>query len=97
MAGPIAGAVVAAAAPAVVESATDGLINRAFKIVMIGALLGVALLVIYIVSLVGGQLNLAEKSLFDLAAGFLGLSPAGGIFTLIGAGLAGFGSLAYRR
>lgn len=97
MAAPIAGAIVAAAAPSVVESATDGLINKAFKIVMIGALLGVALLVIYVISLVGGQLDLAEKSIFDLAAAFLGLSPAGGIFTLIGAGLAGFGSLAFRR
>ena len=98
MAAPIVGAVATAAAPAVIESATDGLINKAFKIVMIGALLGVALLIIYVISLVGGAFETGDGSgLFDAAAAFLGLSPAGGIFTLISAGLAGLGSLAVRR
>lgn len=95
MAGPIVGAVAAAAAPVVVESATDGFINKAFKIVMIGALLGVALGLIYAISLLGGVF----ESGADVLAGFTDLFGlfARGPATLIGAGLAGLGSLAIRR
>lgn len=95
MAGPIVGAVAAAAAPVVVESATDGLINKAFKIVMIGALLGVALGLIYAISLLGGVFETGSDVLGGIAD-FIGLFSRGPA-TLIGAGLAGLGSLAIRR
>jgi hypothetical protein len=96
MAGPIVGAVAAAAAPSVIESASDGLINKAFKIVMIGALLGVALGLVYAISLLGGVFDIGIDSL-----GFLGQVVStlitSGPVGLIGAGLAGLGSLAIRR
>lgn len=95
MAAPIAGAIATAAAPAIVESATDGLINRAFKIVMIGALLGVALGLIYAISLLGGVFDTGSDVLEGIR-GFISLFSRGPA-TLIGAGLAGLGSLAIRR
>jgi hypothetical protein len=92
-------AIAAAAVPVVAQSATseDGLLNKAFKIVMIGALLGVALLIIYVISLVGGLTDLGENLLFQIG---LTLFSAGGVnpfFTLLGAGLTGLGALGIRR
>lgn len=100
MAGPVLAAAATAAAPAFVESATDrdGLINKAFKIVMIGALLGVGLLVIYVISLLSGLLDLGEITLIQTGISFL--SPGGflGPFgTLLGAGLTAIGAIAIRR
>ena len=95
MAAPIVGAIATAAAPAVIESASDGLINKAFKIVMIGALLGVALGLIYAISLLGGVFDSGADVLGSFG-NFLNLF-ARGPATLIGAGLAGLGSLAIRR
>lgn len=92
-------AIAAAAVPVVAQSATseDGLLNKAFKIVMIGALLGVALLIIYIISLVGGVTDLGELGILKTG---LTLFSAGGtnpFFTLLGAGITSLGALAIRR
>ena len=89
-------AVAAAVAPVVVSSATqeDGLINKAFKIVMIGALLGIALALIYAISLLGGSFDLED---FDLLNFFFGNVIEFSPFTLIGAGISALGSLVIRR
>ena len=92
-------AIAAAAVPVVAQSATseDGLLNKAFKIVMIGALLGVALLLIYIIAIITGVSNLGEVLVIKTG---LTLFSAGGtnpFFTLLGAGLTSLGALAIRR
>ena len=71
----VAQAVAAAVAPAAIESARseDGLINRAFKIVVIGALLVFALLAIYAISLISGIVDFGELELLQTGLGFLGL------------------------
>lgn len=94
-------AVAAAVAPVVVQSATneDGLINKAFKVIMIAAILGIGLLVIYIVSLLSGLVDLGEEGIIQVGLNLIGLGTftSGGIWTLLGAGLTGLGSLAIRR
>lgn len=71
--------IVAAAAPAVISSATedDGLINRAFKIVMLIGMLALGAIAIVILSFV---INIADvvnatSNIFSLAIGFV--SPVG--------------------
>jgi hypothetical protein len=94
-------AIAAAAVPVVAQSATseDGLLNKAFKIVIIGALLGVALLIIYIISILGGLTDLGEIALLKTGLAFFNLGAGGTnpFFTLLGAGLTGLGALAIRR
>lgn len=93
-------AVAAAVAPVVVQSATDdeGLLNKAFKVVMIAAILGVGLLVIYAVSLLAGIVDLGEQTILQAGLSLLGLGGTlGGPFTLFGAGITALGSLAIRR
>lgn len=101
MAGPVVGAVAGAVAPTVVQSATDsdGLINKAFKIVMIAALFSVLLLVIYVITLVGGIIDLGEQTILKTGLSLLGLSgfQAGGPFAYYGAALTALGAFAIRR
>lgn len=94
-------AVAAAVAPVVVQSATseDGLINKVFKVVMIAAVLGIGLLIIYAVSLLAGIVDLGERTILQVGLGLIGLGTfnPGGIWTLLGAGVTGLASLAIRR
>lgn len=94
-------AVAAAVAPVVVSSATseDGLINKVFKVVMIAAVLGIGLLIIYAVSLLAGIVDLGEQTILQAGLGLIGLGTftSGGIWTLLGAGVTSLGALAIRR
>jgi hypothetical protein len=71
--------IVAAAAPAVISSATedDGLINRAFKIVMLIGMLALGAIAIVILSFVINIADIvnASSNIFSLAIGFV--SPVG--------------------
>ena len=90
-------AAASAAAPVVVSSATesDGLINRAFKIVMIGALLAVGLGVAYAIGLIAGVVDFGEVLI--LRTGILGITSGNPILQLAGAGLTALGAIALRR
>ena len=61
---------------------------------MIGALLGIALGLVYAISLLGGQFELQD---FDVLDFFLGNVIQYSPISLIGAGITALGSLALRR
>ncbi len=100
----VAQAVAAAVAPVAIQSATesDGLINKAFKIVIIAALLATIAIIIYVISLLGGAFDVqigGGESLLNAGLSLIGLSgfQAGGPFSYWGLLLTGAGSLAIRR
>lgn len=102
----VAQAVAAAVAPVAIQSATesDGLINKAFKIVIIASLLATFAIIIYVISLLGGAFdielsNILGGGLINAGLSFIGLGSfqAGGPFSYWGLLLTGAGALAIRR
>ena len=100
----VAQAVAAAVAPVAIQSATesDGLLNKAFKIVIIASLLATIAIIIYVISLLGGAFNLDlpwDEGLLQAGLNLIGLSgfQAGGPFAYWGALLTGAGALAIRK
>lgn len=99
----VAQAVAGAVAPVVVQSATseDGLINKAFKVIMIAAVLAIGLLIVYAISLLSGLVDLGEVSILQSGLNLVGLGNinplAFGPVSLLGYGITALGALAIRR
>ena len=70
----VAQAVAGAVAPVVIQSATneDGLINKAFKVIMIAAVLAIGLLIVYAISLLSGLVDLGEVTILQSGLNLVG-------------------------